>query len=111
MRSDTEYNALEEKNMSGEYGDDYITITDDEGQNYELEVLNTFDFEGKTYGVFLPADMDPEDPDYGLIILEVIDDEEGGSFNSVDDEEELSRVYDYYMAELFEDDFQEEEED
>ena len=95
--------------MSGEYGDDFITITDDEGQTYELEVLNTFDFEGKTYGVFLPADMDPEDPDYGLIILEVVEDEEGGSFNSVDDEEELGRVYDYYMAELFEEDFPEED--
>ena len=96
--------------MSGEYGDDIITITDEEGKTYELEVLHTFDYEDKTYGVFLPTEMEPDDPDYGLIMLIVGEDEEGSFFDSIDDEEELQRVYDYYMEELFEEDFPEEEE-
>ncbi len=97
--------------MSGEFGDDYITITDEEGQSYELEALHAFDFEGKSYGVFLPTDLEPEDPDYGLIMLRIGEDEDGEFFDSIDDEDELQRVYDYYMAELFEEDFPEEEEE
>lgn len=97
--------------MSGEYGDDYISITDEEGQTYELEVLHYFEFEGKTYGVFLPADMEPTDPNYGLVMLETREDEQGVFYDSIDDEEELQRVYEYYMAELFDEDFPEEEEE
>ena len=46
-----------------------------------------------------------------------VDREFGGYFTSLDrdgsvyDEEELQRVYDYYMEELFEEDFPEEEEE
>ena len=77
-----------EEYVKSEYGDDFITITDDEGKTYELEVLHTFDFEDKTYGVFLPTEMEPDDPDYGLIMLIVGEDEEGSFFDSIDDDEE-----------------------
>ena len=46
----------------------FISLTDDEGQNYKLEVLGEVEFGSDVYGVFLPADMDEEDPDYGEII-------------------------------------------
>lgn len=87
--------------MEEEYGASYITIVDDEGEEFELEHLDTFRFENEEYMVFLPADMEEDDPDYGLIILKVV--EEGGeeSFVSVDDENELAAVYDYYMENLF----------
>ena len=97
--------------MSGEFGDDYITITDEEGQSFELEVIHTFDLEGQTYSVFLPTDMEPEDPDYGFIILKAGEDEDGTFFDSIDDEDELMRAYDYYMEELYAEDFPEEEEE
>lgn len=87
--------------MSEDYGASYITIEDDEGNEFELEHLNTLEYEGEEYMVFLPADMDEDDPDYGFIILKVeeVDGEE--QFASVDDEELLQRIYDYYMELVF----------
>ena len=87
--------------MEEEFGASFITIEDDEGNTFELEHLSTIEFEGAEYMIFLPADMDENDPDYGFIILKVeeIDGEE--QFASVDDEAELQRVYDYYMQTVF----------
>ena len=55
--------------MSEDFGSDFITIVDDDGTEFELEVLDTMDYNGETYKAFLPADMDENDPDYGMIIL------------------------------------------
>ena len=87
--------------MEEEFGASFITIEDDEGNTFELEHLSTIEFAGAEYMIFLPADMDENDPDYGFIILKVeeIDGEE--QFASVDDEAELQRVYDYYMQTVF----------
>ncbi len=90
--------------MEDDFGASFITIEDDEGNEFELEHLGTVEFEGGEYMVFLPADMDENDPDYGFIILKVeeIDGEE--EFVSVDDDDELQRVYDYYMEQVFSED-------
>ena len=44
--------------MSEDFGSDFITIVDDDGTEFELEVLDTMDYNGETYKAFLPADMD-----------------------------------------------------
>ena len=87
--------------MDSEFGASFITIEDDEGNEFELEHLNTLEFEGEEYMVFLPADMDEDDPDYGFIILRVeeVDGEE--QLVSEDDEDKLQRVYEYYMEMVF----------
>ncbi len=87
--------------MDSDFGPNYVTIEDDEGNEYELEHLSTLEFEGQEYMVFLPADMDEDDPDYGFVILRVeeVDGEE--QFVSVDDDDTLQRVYDYYMEQVF----------
>ena len=54
--------------MSEEFGGDFITIVEDDGQEFELEVLDTMDYKGQTFTAFLPADMDESDPDYGIKI-------------------------------------------
>ena len=48
--------------MSEAFGGDFITIVDDDGQEFELEVLDTMDYNNETYVAFLPADMDENDP-------------------------------------------------
>jgi len=91
--------------MSEAYGGDYITIVDDDGQEFELEVLDSIDYKGETYVAFLPADMDENDPDYGMIILRSQLDKDGEElFESVDDEEELNEVYEHFMTVLFDED-------
>ena len=90
--------------MESDFGASYITIEDDDGNEFELEHLSTLEFEGGEYMVFLPADMDEDDPDYGFIILQVeeVDGEE--QFVSVDDDDKLQRIYDYYMEQVFSED-------
>lgn len=87
--------------MDSEFGASYITIEDDDGNEYELEHLSTLQFEGEEYMVFLPADMDEDDPDYGFVILQVVEEDGEEQFISVDDEDRLQRVYDYYMEQVF----------
>ena len=48
--------------MSDEYGNDIITITDDEGNEFVLEHLHTLEYNGTFYMAFLPTDMDEDDP-------------------------------------------------
>ena len=85
--------------MSEEYGNDYITIIDDDGNEFELELLDTVDFNGESFCAFLPTDMDEDDPDYGLIILRMVTDENGDElFESIDDDDKLQEVYEMFMT-------------
>ena len=95
--------------MSEDYGSDFITVTDDEGNDFELEHLGTLERQGSTYMAFVPADMDEDDEDFGLILLRVMEDENGEQLLAdIDDEAELNDVYEQFMEELFDDEDEEE---
>lgn len=89
--------------MSEEYGNDFVTITDEEGNEYELEHLHTLEYKGCFYMAFLPTDMDEDDEDFGLVILKVIEDNGEEILGSVDDQNELEEVYELFAAVLFDD--------
>ena len=61
--------------MSEDFGSDFVTIIDDEGNEFELEVIESMDYNGHSYMAFLPADMSEDDPDYGFVLLRVVEDE------------------------------------
>ena len=94
--------------MSEDYGADFITVTDEDGNDFELEHLGTLERDGKTYMAFVPADMDEEDEDFGLILLQVIVDNGEELLADIDDEAELNAVYEQFMEELFSDEEDEE---
>ena len=90
--------------MSEAFSDDFITIIDDDGQEFELEVLDSMDYKDQTFVAFLPANMDENDPDYGIIILRSVLDENGDElFESIDDDDELQDVYEHFAVLLFDD--------
>ena len=94
--------------MSEEFGSDFITIIDDDGVEFELEVLDSMDYKGQTFVAFLPANMDEEDPDYGIIILRSVIDANGDElFESIDDDAELQDVYEHFAVLLFDDEEEE----
>ena len=85
--------------MNEDFGGDIITIADDEGNQYELEILDVLEVDGVSYTVFVPADidkMDVNDPDYGLIFLRNREENGEEFFESIDDDAELDRVYELY---------------
>ena len=79
----------------------FISITDEEGVTFRLEVLGEVEFGKDVYSIFLPADMKEDDPEYGFVILQVIESEGGIEYASVDDEETLQKVYALFMEELY----------
>ena len=87
--------------MSDDFGSDYLTITDDEGNEFVLEHLHTLEYNGTFYMAFLPTDMDEDDPDYGIIILKVVEENGEEILGSVDDPDELETVYEMFAAVLF----------
>ena len=88
--------------MSEEYGPDFVSVTDDEGNEFELEHLGTLEYNSQEYMAFVPADMDEDDEDFGLILLKVIEQDGEQLLADIDDEQELDAVYQHFMEELFE---------
>ena len=86
----------------------FIDLTDEEGNNFKLEIVGDVEYQGELYRVFLPTDIDENDPDYGFIILKSVMNGEEELLDSVDDEELLEKVYALYMEELFSDEEDEE---
>lgn len=46
--------------MADTFGSDFMTIVDEDGTEYELEVLSSLEYNGMTYLAVIPAD-DQED--------------------------------------------------
>ena len=89
--------------MSEAFGSDYLTIEDEDGNEFELEVLNELELDGQDYLAALPADMAEDDPDFGIILLKIMEENGEELFGSIDDDDELDKVYNYYMEEIFAD--------
>lgn len=89
--------------VSEEYGPDFVTVTDEEGNEFELEHLGTLERNGQIYMAFVPADMDEDDEDFGMILLRVTEENGEQLLSDIDDEQELNDVYEQFMAELFDD--------
>ena len=90
--------------MSEEFGDNFVTIVDENGEEFVLELLETIDYKDASYTAFLPADLDENDPDYGLVLLRNAVDENGEEvYDTIDDEDELDDVYEQFMRILFDD--------
>lgn len=90
--------------MGEQYGNDFISVTDDDGNEFELEHLDTIEYNGELYMAFLPADMDENNEDYGMIILKVINENGEEILATVDDDKEMEAVYNTFMEQLFNDD-------
>ena len=85
------------------FGDDFITITDEEGNSYEVERVSEEDIEygGRTYRAFLPVGED-EDEIYELILFRVVEEDGEEILETIDDEDEMEAVYEIFMDRLFE---------
>ncbi|MGM9565248.1 DUF1292 domain-containing protein [Evtepia sp.] len=97
--------------MSEEYGANFITVTDEEGNEFELEHLDTIEFNGTTYMAFFPAvsedEEDNDEEELGLILMKVIQENGEEILSTLDSEEETDAVYTEFMKTLFEDEDEE----
>ena len=89
--------------MSDIFGNDFISILDEDGNEFQLEHIMTIDLNDEMYMAFLPADLDEDDDDYGTVLLKVVENNGEMEFATIDDEAEEQAVYDKYMELLFKD--------
>ena len=88
--------------MSENYGSDFITIVDEDGTEFELEVLTTIEYNGAEYLAVIPAvdaSEQPEDLEVSILKKVIEDGEE--ILVTVDDETELEEVYEVLMDSLY----------
>ena len=90
--------------MSEDFGPNFITLTDEDGNEFELEDIDALEVDGQTYMAFFPTvEEEADEEDLGLVILKsiMVDGEE--QLSTLDSDEELDRVYDLFMEQLMED--------
>ena len=91
-----------EMTLSNLYGSDYITISDDDGNEYELEVLNTLEYNGCSYLAVIPATSSLDDASAPQVIIIKSVEENGESIlYTVDNEDELNAVNDLLIDSIF----------
>ena len=83
-----------------------LTIVDDDGNEYELEVLSTLEYNGETYMAVIPAGSD-EDQELEVSILKSVEEDGESILTAIEDEAELEAVYDLIMDSLYEEDEEE----
>lgn len=88
--------------MADDFGSDYITIVDEDGTEYELEVLNTIEYNGTSYLAVIPAADSDEEVDLEISILKSVEEDGEPLLCAIEDEEELQTVYELIMDSLYE---------
>ena len=88
--------------MEDQYGSDFITIADEDGTEFELEVLSTLEYNGESYMAVIPASDGSEDQQLEVSILKSIEEDGEPILCAIEDEEELKAVYDLIMDQLYE---------
>ena len=100
--------------MEENFGPDFITVTDEDGNDFELELVDTLEHQGITYYAMFPAveedeatgepkDVDADDEEYGLVIMKAIEENGEELLSTLDSDEELDTVYELFMERFFQD--------
>ncbi len=87
--------------MADEYGSDFMTIIDEDGTEYELEVLSSIEYNGQTYLAVTTA-TDEEDAELEVNILKSIEEDGEPILCAIEDADELDTVYGLIMDQLYE---------
>ena len=98
--------------MSEAYGPDFITVTDEDGNEFELELVDTLEHNGVTYHALFPAsqedeesgepvDVDADDEEYGLVIMKTVEENGEELLSTLDSDEEIAEIYNLFMERFF----------
>ncbi len=87
-----------------------VTLTDEDGNEFTLEHLDTLVHNGQTYLAFFPTVEEDENPDgsdteseYGLILLKLVQNDGTEELSTLDSEEEMECIYQKFMERLSQD--------
>ena len=92
--------------MSEDFGNNYVVLTDEDGNEVEFEHIDTVEVDGETYMAFIPAEL-AVDEEAEVVILKVVEEDGEEVLVSVEDDDEADRVFDIVMErveDMYEDD-------
>ena len=92
--------------IDSEYGNDILTLEDDDGVEHTFEVLDSIENAGTRYLALSPIYDDPQQTlaDSGeLVILRVVEADGEEFLETIDDEDEMDEIADIFMERLEED--------
>jgi len=87
--------------MTEDYGSDFMTIVDEDGTEYELEVLYELEYNGSTYLAVIPAGLE-DGEDMEVSILKSVEEDGEPLLCAIEDDTELETVYALIMDALYE---------
>ena len=94
--------------MSEEYGNDLVTVVDDEGNQHQFEVLDAIETDNGRYVALVPVYDNPEDliNDSGELVILTVKEENGEDLllpiEDDDEFEEIAEIFEERLAELYE---------
>lgn len=94
--------------MSEEYGNDIVTVVDDEGNQHEFEVVDAIETDDGRYVALLPIYRDPTEllnDDGELVILTVKEENGEDLLLPIEDDaefEEIAEIFEERLADLYE---------
>ena len=92
--------------MSEEYGNDFVTLIDEDGNEVTFEVIDALDHKGVHYLAVVEYTENEEDAeDAQLVILSVGEDDEGEYLDVVEDDEtllEVSKLFEQRLSDDYE---------
>lgn len=86
--------------MDNHYGSDFMTIVDEDGTEYELEVLSSIEYNGFTYLAVIPAGSEDEQS-LEVSVLKSVEEDGEPILCAIEDDQELQTVYDMIMDQLY----------
>ena len=94
--------------MSEEYGNDLVTVVDDEGNQHQFEIVDAIETDDGRYVALLPVYDNPSDMvdgDGELVILTVKEEDGEDLLLTIDDDEEfaeIAEIFEERLADLYE---------
>ena len=93
----------EEVNGEENYTPDLISLTDDEGNEYQFEILDQIEYNDERYLALMSQYDDPQkmvDSDGELVVLKVIVENDEEQFEEIEDDEEYEDVAGIFIDRL-----------
>ena len=94
--------------MSEEYGNDIVTVVDDEGKQHEFEILDMIETDDGRYVALLPIYDDPNEAlnDDGELVILTVKEENGEDvllpIEDDDEFDEIAEIFEERLSELYE---------
>ncbi len=88
---------------NNEYGINTVVLTDDEGNEQEFEILDTYEEGDNLYYALMPLYANSEDlvtDDGELVVLQSVEEDGEELLATIDDEDEYERIGNIFLSKL-----------